>query len=322
MVATTSNGLPSVKPAARIARIVFLAENGEVLQEDRGLLHMALTVEDIAGHPALNECIRRQSIALIGAYDASPRISSIFATQQRWLMGHAGLSLYFRSKGKGFTTAEFLGSIALHKVASRNTADAFVKEMLKYQFARYVPGGKDRRRRPMEPTEATLQSLHGWIVVHLATLDGLDQGRRVATYLAKADMVARLQPLIADQLLSSAPVRQPERTFSLFTWLNNGGNIMDRLIAGIENAAIGVERVPTGVDSITEMAAWLRLSRTHLARKLREAEAMGSIGWQGRRGHSVMWVSNGFRREYMMAQAVKLAIIDQALEVAFSEQAP
>jgi hypothetical protein len=41
---------------------------------------------------------------------------------------------------------------------------------------------------------------------------------------------------------------------------------------------------------------------------------MGSLGWQGRRGHSVMWVSDGFRREYATAQAVKLSIIDAAFE--------
>ncbi len=66
------------------------------------------------------------------------------------------------------------------------------------------------------------------------------------------------------------------------------------------------------------LAQRLKLSRTHLSRKLRAAEALGSIGWQGQRGHSAMWVSPGFYREYAMAQAVKLAIIDAA----FSSLAP
>jgi hypothetical protein len=66
------------------------------------------------------------------------------------------------------------------------------------------------------------------------------------------------------------------------------------------------------VLSVAAMAQWLRISRTHMARKLADAEEMGSIGWQGRRGHSVMWVSAGFRREYAMAQATKLPIIDTA----------
>ncbi len=74
----------------------------------------------------------------------------------------------------------------------------------------------------------------------------------------------------------------------------------------------GQERIPTGVLSIGDFARWLKLSRTQLARKLRDAEVLGSVGWLGRRGHSVMWISNEFYGEYVTAQAVKLAIIDAA----------
>ena len=95
---------------------------------------------------------------------------------------------------------------------------------------------------------------------------------------------------------------------------------MDWLIAGIELADAGADRIATGVLSTAEMAGWLKLSRTHLARKLREAEALGSIGWQGKRGNSVMWVSNEFRAEYAMAQAVKLAIIDAAFDACFQPE--
>ena len=93
-------------------------------------------------------------------------------------------------------------------------------------------------------------------------------------------------------------MRHPERTFSLFTWLNNGGLVMDWLIAGIEDTDPDAERVATAFVSIAALAERLKLSRTHLARKLGDAEALGSIGWQGKRGQSVMWVSAGFRREY------------------------
>ena len=112
-------------------------------------------------------------------------------------------------------------------------------------------------------------------------------------------------------------MRHPERTFSLFTWLNNGGLVMDWLIAGIEETDPDAERVATGIVSIAALAERLKLSRTHLARKLGDAEALGSIGWQGKRGQSVMWVSAGFRREYVTAQAVKLAIIDAAFDAGF-----
>ena len=89
-------------------------------------------------------------------------------------------------------------------------------------------------------------------------------------------------------------MREPKQTFSLFTWLNNGGVVMDWLISGVDPDHAGHDRIPTGVVSIGDFANWLKLSRTHLSRKLRDAEDLGSVGWLGQRGHSVMWVSNSF----------------------------
>jgi AraC-like DNA-binding protein len=182
--------------------------------------------------------------------------------------------------------------------------------MVQYGWARFVPAAADRRTRPLAPTQATLDAIHGWIGIHLGTLDRLDGGERLETYLATPGALATLQPRIADGLLSSAKVRAPEQTFSLFTWLNNGGLVMDWLIAGIEEPR--GERIATGGVSTVMLAQRLKMSRTHLSRKLRAAEGLGSIGWLGQRGHSVMWVSPAFYREYAMAQAVKLAIIDDA----------
>lgn len=273
---------------------------------------MAFSENEIAGHPALHRSVRNQAKALLAARESSPRLASVFATQQRWLMAHAGLALYFRQGA--LTTARFLQLVEQHSVASRNTADAFIKEMLQYNYVEPLPDNTDRRSTPLRPTTQTLQILTAWAMIHLTTLDELDGGKRLAAFGSRPDALALLEPTVADGLLTSGPVRVPEKTFSLFTWLNNGGIVMEWLISGVDPDQANQERIPTGVVSIGEFASWLNLSRTHLARKLREAEDLGSIGWLGRRGHSVMWVSRGFYREYMDAQAVKLSIIDRAYE--------
>ncbi len=282
---------------------------------------MALTAETLVAHPALHARLRHQARLLLDAYEASPRLSSVFATQQRWLMAHIALSLHFRGVTTGdrggFTAARFFEAIAANGVASRNTADSFLKEMLKYEYARRLPGGADRRSHPLEPTEASLDAIRGWLMVHLSTLDGFDDGQRLATFLDTQDSTAILHPLVADGLLSSPRIREPAGTFSLFTWLDNGGVVMDWLIAGMEEAPAGTECIPTGIVSVAAMAEWLKLSRTHLSRKLRDAEALGSLGWLGKRGNSVMWVSDGFRREYVATQTAKLAIVDHAFDVGF-----
>ena len=279
---------------------------------------MAMTADDILAHPALEPCVRGQAQSLLMMQEASPRIASLFATQQRWLMAHAALAQYFRNEandaGAGVLAERFLELVERHELASRNTASAFLKEMLKYDMVRFVAGSEGRRHRPLEPAPAVLMALFHWLALHLATLDGLDGGARVASFRARPALLGAIQPLIADGLIGSGDVRKPERTFSLFTWVDEGGIVMDRLIVGCQQGADGLARIPTDVTSISGLAQRLNLSRTQLGRKFAEAEAMGSLGWSGPRGKSPLWVSADFRREYHAAQAVKLAIIDAAFE--------
>jgi hypothetical protein len=157
-------------------------------------------------------------------------------------------------------------------------------------------------------------ALFDWHALHLATLDGLDGGKRAARFRARPALLGAIQPLVADGLIGSDHVRQPGRTFSLFTWVDEGGIVMDRLIVGCQQGSDGLARIPTDVTSVSGLAQRLNLSRTQLGRKFAEAEAMGSLGWSGPRGKSRLWVSAAFRLEYHAAQAVKLAIIDAAFE--------
>ena len=199
---------------------------------------MAMTADDILVHPALERCVRGQAQSLLLIQEASPRIASLFATQQRWLMAHAALAQYFRNEandpGAGLLSERFLERVEHHALASRNTASAFLKEMLKYDMVRYVTGSEGRRHRPLEPAPAVLMALFHWHTLHLATLDGLDGGARAASFRARPALLGAIQPLIADGLIGSGEVREPERTFSLFTWINEGGLVMDRLIVGCQ----------------------------------------------------------------------------------------
>jgi hypothetical protein len=288
-------------------------------------VHLALSPDEILALPMLHDHIQVQSASMIRLFEYDPRLSATFDTQQRWLMSHLGLSLYFRGMNEnlhgGLYLSSFLDAVRAHGIASRNTADAYIKEMINYKYLVLIEDPRDKRMRPFLPTSAALQVFIGWLQTHLATLDNLTGGNRLAQFEAHPAMVSDIQPLIAEGLLAAHTVRYPEKTFSLFTWLDNGGVVMDWLITNMEPAALDAERVRVGAFSVGEMAARLNLSRTHLARKLREAEELGSIGWEGRRGHSVMWVSKGFRLEYAGAQAVKLSIIDQACEAVMDRRA-
>lgn len=280
---------------------------------------MALTADDMMAHSAFEGSIRELAKSLLHIHDTSQRLASLFATRQRWLMAHTALMQYYRDvtangPGTGLLMARLLDLVARYEVASRNTAAAFLNEMLKYGIIRYVAGSEGKRHRPLEPAPETLAALFQWHVLHLRTLDGLDGGNRVAALYAEPALLSTLQPLIADGLLNSKRVRRPDPTFKLFAWVDEGGIVMDRLIVGSIRDDADFDRMITDVSSISGLAERLKLSRTQLGRKLAVAESMGSLGWVGSRGRSPMWVSNGFRHEYHKAQAVKLAVIDEACE--------
>lgn len=279
---------------------------------------MALSQAEIFANPQLYPVIKLQSASMLSLREDDARLSAAFATQQRWLMSHVGLALYFRGLSAGTASGlhitKFLEAVVEAAIASRNTADSYIKEMIYYKYVELLPSPTDRRLRPLGPARHALAIVDGWVRLHLYSLDRLAGGNRLAAYEATPNALQFVQPIIADELIAAHAVRNPERTFSLFTWLDNGGTIMDWLMASMEDAPLSAERVAVGPISTVEMAQRLTLSRTHLARKLREAEALGSLGWEGRRGHSVMWVSRGFREEYASAQAIKLSIVDHACE--------
>ena len=279
---------------------------------------MALSKSEIFDNPELYGVIKKQSASLYGMKDLDTRLTAVFATQQRWLMSHVGIALHFRGltdgSGTGLHIKTFLDAVTTARIASRNTADAYVKEMIKYKYAEVLPSSSDRRIRPFAPMPNALAAIDGWLRIHLHSLDWLAGGTRLAAYESTPDALVRMQPIIADQLVVTRGVRHPERTFSLFSWLDNGGWLMDWMMANMEDAPMSAERAAIGMVSTVELAERMMLSRTHLARKLRDAESMGSLGWEGRRGLSTMWVSRGFREEYATAQAVKLSIIDHACE--------
>ncbi len=283
-----------------------------------------MNADEIVDHPALFPVIQRQSRAFLQVSEEHPRLAAVFATHQRWLMAMVAVALYFRSNPggspTGTSTARFFEVIDHHSVASKNTASSFIKEMLNYGFASYGSDIEDKRTLTFHPTALSVDAIGVWLTIGLTTLDGLDGKNRLATFQAAPDGARRLLPVISDGLLKSRAVREPKNSFSLFAWLNEGGIVIERLITGMRKADIKAERISTDITSVTNLGMWLTLSRAHLARKVREAEDAGSLGWHGQKNHSVMWVSQGFLQDYLMAQAVKLAIIDASFAACFDAE--
>lgn len=280
---------------------------------------MPLSAREIRSHPFLYNVIKRQSEAFLHVNAAQSRLASIFACQHRWLMAHAGMALYFEHlsdpKQDELSAANFVKLALHHDIASRNTATAFLGEMLKYGIITRLSHPTDRRKRVMGLADMTIQALNGWILIHLATLDTLDGGNRQTEHLSSPDRLSRLQPLIARRLLQHEQIRNPDPLFAHFMWMNSGFLITERLVLSITSESLSEARLPTSLKSTSKLTSGFNLSRTHSARKMREAEEMGIIGWSGTKGRSFIWLSSQFVDAFLDIQAEKLAVIDEAFNV-------
>lgn len=254
---------------------------------------------------------------MLTIYRDSPRIASIFAAQQRWLMAHAGFALHYGLPGEskaGLYSGRFVDFVVSNKIASRNTAAAFMQEMLVYRFLRQSSGQADRRTRLLEPTETAEQHFMKWLAAHLFILDNLDGGKRVEKVTADPSLIAKIQPLIAQAIINTQTVRDPGSTYNLFNYANSGGLVMDYLMSRIPAFDPAQERVVLGPVSLSEIRTQFMISNTHLKRLLSQAAEMGSVGWAEPPRKGDLWLSHGFILEYWNYQAAKFAIVDAAAE--------
>ena len=252
----------------------------------------------------------------------APRAASIFTTQQKWLMAHIAASLYFKSmanKTERLTLQSFVKMAVDHKVASRNTARDFLFQLLKYNFGDPDVHFKDIQKSnaielSAHPTQETMINLSTWYMAHLHALDMLDGKARANRFSANAmRYMALMEPVVTMGFLTCPEVRNPAPGYGLFSWADEGGLLMDRFIAGAGDPSLtDAPQLPVNVATITELAQGFNLSRVHTARLLSKAEELGAVGWEGRRGHSGMWISRQFYGEYVHFQALKMAIIDGA----------
>ncbi len=271
-----------------------------------------MSAEGISAHAYILPILRQQAASFLTIERSSPRVAGIFGTQQRYLLAQLASAMMFRSNDGTLHLSRFLEAVVASRIASRNTAHDFIREMEKYGVIRQGATLEDKRSRPLKLAEETIGLLGVWVSIHLKTLDAFDDGRRNAVFAETPGMLSKLHPAIVDRILQSQRSTNPDGTFSLFTWMNDGGLVMDKMIATVSDFSPKDDRIVTGITSLDEIALALRVTKTHLSRKMAVAEREGSLGWMEKRGASSLWLSRSFIGEYVAYQADKLARINEA----------
>jgi hypothetical protein len=278
-------------------------------------------IEAFASNPALFAVLQQGARHMIELYDRFPRIGRLVAAQQKWLLTQAAYALYLQRNPtdplSGITASRLLDIIVEFGAASRNTATAFLAELLAYKLIRDVPGSPSKRSRPLEPTEVSHDAMMLWFRGQMRSLDLLDGGERVTRLEANPEIFRRAQPIAATGLIADRAWREPPLSISCFVWTEYGGLILDDFVSRIVNVV--PEDGYHWVEDLrfAELSNHYSLSRTHIRRLFARAEAFGSLGWRDRSNNrNKVWVAASFVDDYKRWQSIKFCALDQAFSKA------
>lgn len=285
----------------------------------------ALTREEIAVHPQFPAIERHIAEHLIAIHDKTPRLSRLKASHRKWLMTH---SLYALSLQRvesdplsGLTATRFIEIVMQLGAASRNTAAAFLAELVAYKFLRDVPGVTDRRVRVLETTDISNQAMIGWFMGHMACLDQLDSGRRLAVCTADPRLFRIAQPIAAAALMADPEWRNPPDSIGHFLNSDMGGMVLHDLISRVDTVPERAERISIGPVALSVIGERYLVSATNLKRMFKRAETEGLLGWTQPRRRGDLWLSDTFISDYFRWQSAKFAALDEAYHMAGAELA-
>jgi hypothetical protein len=274
-------------------------------------------IEVLIANPTFLGVLQQGARHMIELYDRFPRTARLVSAQQKWLLTQAAYALHLQrdpaDPRSGITAARLLDSIVDFDAASRNTATAFLAELLAYKLIRDVPGATSKRSRPLEPTEASHEAMGLWFRGQMRSLDLLDQGNRVETLEANPKIFQLAQPIAASSLIADRAWREPPVSISCFVWTEYGGLILDDFVSRLVNLTPenGYHRVE-GLR-FSELSTHYSLSRTHVRRLFDRADALGSISIKDGSGtRKTILAAASFIRDYQHWQAIKFSALERA----------
>lgn len=290
--------------------------------------HPVLTTpETLVAHPAYFMVLQQCARHLVGLYDQFPQVARLVSSQQKWLLSQAAYALYLERDPNdpmsGITAARLLDIMVKFGAASRNTASAFLAEMLAYKLIQDVPGNTNRRSRPLEPTAISIDAMEKWFRGQMHSLDLLDGGSRVARLTADPTIFHRAQPIAAHELIENRIWREPSASIASFVWTENGGLLLDDIMSKV--VMTGPKDQPYRIEnlSFSELSSHYGLSRTHIRRLFARADENGWIKRAEKAGRlRHLTVSPAFVQAYMDWQAIKHCALDHAFAAAANPARP
>lgn len=275
-----------------------------------------MTAEEIVCHPALHLADQRLAAHLIEMHRQAPRFARLGASHRKWLMTQAMYALCMRrvpgKDASGLNATRFAEHITSIGVASRNTADAFLKELLAYKFLQVIPSRHDRRIHVLDTTPVGDRVMIGWFVGHMAALDRMDGGSRVDACVQNPRIFRRAQPRATAALIVNAAWRVLPESIAHFLSCESGGMIVHEFMLQIADFTPVDGKVVVGPVNVLSLAERYGISASNVKRMLTRAQEKGCLGWDGSRGHKSLWLSARFLGDYALWRAQNFAALDEA----------
>ncbi|MGF6159435.1 hypothetical protein M2267_004707 [Ensifer sp. KUDG1] len=279
-----------------------------------------MTADVLFRNPEFPAVDRQLAAHLIEIHRQTPRLARLQASHRKWFMTQSMYALCMqRATGRdvvGLHASRFIETVTSIGVASRNTADAFLKELLAYKMLQEIPSRHDKRIRNLDTTPASDAAMQGWFMGHMNGLDRLDGGGRVAA-CTKDPLVFRLaQPRAAAALIANPVWRHPPDSIGHFLSSEFGGMIIHEFIFEIADFTAVGNKVTVGPVNVHSLAVQYGISATNIKRMFKRAQQQECLGWEGSRGRKVLWLSRQFLDDYLWWQAQKFAALDEAFYAA------
>lgn len=279
----------------------------------------------LAAKPGFADAVRGLACDMMQLHARHPRASRLVSTQQKWLLSQSIYALHFERDPadplSGITATRLLAFIEGQGTVSRNTATAFLAELVAYRLLCDMPGNPDRRSRPLEPAGQTDDMMDEWFLAHMRCLNRLGIAEDPSGIEDTGRLFQLAQPRAVRRLLANPHWRTPPESVGLFILTQAGALVLDDLIARLTGPGPQDGRYSLLGVRPSAYSKEYRVSSTHMRRVFARAEKLGLIGWSepGRKGG--FWLCERFFDDYLRWQAIKLEAIAEALDWAKKQPA-
>ncbi|PKA39815.1 hypothetical protein N2599_09805 [Rhizobium sullae] len=286
----------------------------EIRQDAR--IPSGYSVQELLASPLFATSLTEAASRLIGIYHEAPRAVRYTSDLRRWLVAQAALAFYFENRTgvsrEDLTVTRLTEFGPLHEFASRNTIASYMAQMRQYKLFTERES-RDKRLRPLVLSEAAEHLIRNWFDSHMASLDLLDGGERLAVSQADPRLLYYAHPPAARALIADPRWNDPPESVKTFTFTNLGSNVIHDLVARFPSGSTLSERCYVGELKPGTLAGHYHVSRTHIVRVLNRAKALGDIGWDGLQYGDNFWISARLIEDYRRWQAVKFEALSRSI---------